>query len=200
MKVNPIIMDECAICYGNYKSKDVVKHDCNAGIVCINCLVQLSEEQRNKCVVCREDTDIFNKKYLKIENEKRQKVIRENRRSNITINIIERVERVERISYNEEEGRYNDYRDLIVCCCKRINFDCIGFALFGFFLLLIGGWLMDVFFALRLFHSSKNMLQLIGEYVTLGGCFWAFIYATICFCSCISEKDRNHRRINISIV
>ena len=197
MKVTPEIMGECAICYGNYKSKDVVKHECNAGVVCINCLFQLSKEQRNKCVVCRQDTDIFNKKYLKIENDKKQKIIRENGGSNITINIIERVER---ISYNEEEGRYNDYRDLIVCCCKRINFDCISFALFGFFLLLIGGWFMDVFFALRLFHSSENTLELLGQYVVLGGCFWTFMYALICCCSCMFERDRSDRRINISIV
>ena len=41
MKITPIIMDECAICYGKYNSKDVVKHDCKDGIVCLSCLFRV---------------------------------------------------------------------------------------------------------------------------------------------------------------
>ena len=195
MKVNPVIMDECAICYGNYNSKYVVKHDCNAGIVCINCLLLLSEEQRNKCIVCRQETDIFNKKYLKLKNNEKEKIRRLNRTS-ITINI---VESSETSSYNYEGSRYNVYRSVVRCCCKYINFDNISFVVCAFFLLLIGGWIMDVLFTLHLFKNSETILELIGNYVLLGCYFWTFIYATSCCCSGLFERE-NPRRINISIV
>ena len=71
--------------------------------------------------------------------------------------------------------------------------------LFGPFLLLIGGWIMDVLFTLHLFKNSETILELIGNYVLLGCYFWTFIYATGCCCSGLFERE-NPRRINISIV
>ena len=63
-KVIPTIFNKkkeaCCICLE--KKKDCIKCEnpkCSDGIICLSCVKKMTEEQRKKCQICREETEIF---------------------------------------------------------------------------------------------------------------------------------------------